>query len=246
MSPIRVLLADDHAPTRVDLREAIEAASDLSVCAEASDAAAAVEAALREQPDVCLLDVCMPGGGIAAVWEIAARCPRTRIVMLTVSTDEAHLFGALRAGADGYLLKEIEPKRIPAAIRDVVEGRAPMSPVLMTRVIEEFRDHAPRWRRMGGVGSPNRLTSREWEIVALLHRGLSTRRIARRLLLSPATVRSHIASAVHKLGAADRDAMLRALEGDFTPARVHPSHAPSRRSEMPVEGVEKLPRLRSL
>jgi two-component system nitrate/nitrite response regulator NarL len=218
VSPIRVLVADDHGPTRADVRASIERDPELAVCAEVADAPAAIESALRERPDVCLLDVRMPGGGIAAAWEIAARCPQTRIVMLTVSSDDAHLFGALRAGADGYLLKDIEPTGIGSAIHDAAAGKAAMSPWLMTCVIQEFRDNAPRWRTVGGPGSSNRLTSREWEVVALLRRGQSTHRIAHRLRLSPATVRSHIASAAHKLGAPDRDAMLRLLDGDLTPA----------------------------
>jgi len=212
VTPIRVLLADDHAPTRADVREAIETDPELLVCAEVGDAPAAVEAALREQPDVCLLDVRMPGSGVAAVWEISARCPQTRIVMLTISTEEVDLFGALRAGADGYLLKDMNPDRIPAAIHDAVAGRAALPRALTTRVIEEFRDTAPRWRSVGTLGGHARLTSREWEIVALLRRGLSTRQIARRLLLSPATVRSHIAAAVRKLGATDRESMIRQLD----------------------------------
>ena len=214
MTPIRVLLADDHAPTRADVRDAIEVDPGLVVCAEAADAPAAVEAALREQPDVCLLDVRMPGSGVAAVWEIAARCPQTRIVMLTISTEEVDLFGSLRAGADGYLLKDMNPERIPAAIRDAVQGRAALPRALTARVLEEFRDTAPRWRSVGTLGGPARLTSREWEIVAMLRRGLSTRQIARRLLLSPATVRSHIAAAVRKLGATDRESMIRQLDED--------------------------------
>jgi DNA-binding NarL/FixJ family response regulator len=214
VTPIRVLLADDHAPTRADVREAIEADPGLVVCAEVADAPAAVEAALREQPDVCLLDVRMPGSGVAAVWEISARCPQTRIVMLTISTEEVDLFGSLRAGADGYLLKDMNPERIPAAIRDAMEGRAALPRALTARVIEEFRDTAPRWRSVGTLGGPARLTSREWEIVAMLRRGLSTRQIARRLLLSPATVRSHIAAAVRKLGATDRESMIRQLDED--------------------------------
>lgn len=221
MTPIRVLLADDHAPTRADVREAIETDPDLLVCAEAGDAPGAVEAALREQPDVCLLDVHMPGSGVAAVWEISARCPQTKIVMLTISTEEIDLFGALRAGADGYLLKDMDPARIPNAIRDAVEGKAGLPRALASRMIEEFRDTAPRWRSVSALGGPARLTSREWEIVALLRRGLSTRQIARRLLLSPATVRSHIAAAVRKLGATDRDSMIRQLDDEVEVDEAH-------------------------
>jgi len=214
VTPIRVLLADDHAPTRDDVRQAIEQDPGLEVCAEAADAPAAVEAALREQPDVCLLDVRMPGSGVAAVWEISARCPQTRIVMLSISTEEVDLFGALRAGADGYLLKDMDPARIPSAIRDAAAGKAALPRALTSRLIDEFRDTAPRWRSVSALNGPSRLTSREWEIVALLRRGLSTRQIARRLLLSPATVRSHIAAAVRKLGATDRDDLIKRLDQD--------------------------------
>ena len=146
MTPIRVLLADDHAPTRGDVRKAVEADPEMIVIAEAEDAPSAVESAIAEQPDICLLDVRMPGSGIAAVWEIAARCPGTRIIMLSISSDDADLFGALRAGADGYLLKDMEPSRIPFAIRDVLAGKAALPRALTARVLEEFRDTAPRWR----------------------------------------------------------------------------------------------------
>src|SRR5215469_9576403 len=97
--PLRVLIADDHPPTRQDVREALENDERFSVCAAVADAPEAVRAAVREQPDVCLLDVRMPGSGLAAAWEIAARLPRTKIVMLTVSEGENDLFAALRAGA---------------------------------------------------------------------------------------------------------------------------------------------------
>lgn len=222
MTPLRVLLADDHAPTRADVRAAIESDPGLVVCAEAEDAAGAVEAALRERPDVCLVDVRMPGGGIAAAWEISARCPETRIVMLTVSTDDADLFGALRAGARGYLLKDMAASRIPSAVRDAAAGRAAMPRTLTARLIEEFRDSAPRWRSVGDLDPTTRLTSREWEVVALLRRGLSTRQIARRLSVSPATVRSHVAAAAHDLGASDRESLLLAFGGSAAAARGRP------------------------
>jgi DNA-binding NarL/FixJ family response regulator len=214
VTSIRVLLADDHEPTRKDVRAALEADDGIEICAEASDAPGAVEAALREQPDVCLLDVHMPGGGIAAVWEIAARCPATRIVMLTISSEDTDLFGALRAGADGYLLKDMASARIPFALRDVLDGRAALPRALTARILEEFRDTAPRWRSVDLGNSAERLTSREWEVVALLRRGMTTRQIAKRLVLTPATVRTHVAAAVRKLGVPDRESLLNELDRD--------------------------------
>jgi DNA-binding NarL/FixJ family response regulator len=214
VTQIRVLVADDHEPTRTDVRRALEADEDFVVSAEAADAPGAVEAALREQPDVCLLDVHMPGGGIAAVWEIAARCPGTRIVMLSISSEDSDLFGALRAGADGYLLKDMESARIPFALRDVLDGKAALPRALTARILEEFRDTAPRWRSVDLGNSHERLTSREWEVVALLRRGMTTRQIAKRLVLTPATVRTHVAAAVRKLGVADRESLLHELDQD--------------------------------
>ena len=109
--PLRILVADDHKPTRDDVCRALEGGETFDVCAVAVDAAQAVQAALRERPDVCLLDVRMPGSGVAAAWEIAARLPNAKIVMLTVSDDDADLFAALRAGANGYLLKTMNLKQ---------------------------------------------------------------------------------------------------------------------------------------
>ena len=105
--PLRVLIADDHAPTREDVRRALTDGG-LVVCAEAADAARAVQQALETRPDICLLDVRMPGGGVAAAWEIAARLPTTKVVMLTVSDEDGDLFRALRAGAVSYLVKDID------------------------------------------------------------------------------------------------------------------------------------------
>jgi DNA-binding NarL/FixJ family response regulator len=113
--PLRVLIADDHAPTRDDVRQALEDGG-MDVCAEAADAAHAVQLALETRPDICLLDIRMPGGGVAAAWEIAARLPTTKIVMLTVSDDDASLFAALRAGAVGYLVKDIDLRNLPRAL----------------------------------------------------------------------------------------------------------------------------------
>jgi DNA-binding NarL/FixJ family response regulator len=205
--PLRVLVADDHAPTRGDVQRALERDQRFSICAFAADAAAAIQAALRERPDVCLLDIRMPGGGLAAAWEIAARLPQTKIVMLTVSDDDADLVGAVRAGADGYLLKTMNFQRLPDALDGVWSGEAAMPRILVARLLGHFHGKEPRWRKLATddrVGS--RLTSREWEVLEMLAQGLATREIARKLVLSPSAVRVHIAAVVRKLGVRDRAA----------------------------------------
>jgi DNA-binding NarL/FixJ family response regulator len=207
--PLRVLIADDHPPTRDDLVRALGDDETLDVCAVAVDAVQAVQAAIRERPDICLLDVRMPGSGVAATWEIKARLPQVKIVMLTVADDDAALFAALRAGADGYLLKTMNLKRLPDALVGVCSGEAAMSRTLVARVLDRFHGPEPRWRHsVGSEPVGGRLTSREWEVLELLTQGRSTTEISRRLVISTSAVRVHIASIVHKLGAADRTAVI--------------------------------------
>ena len=206
--PLRVLIADDHAPSRDDIRQALERDGRFAVGAEAADAAEAIQAAVRERPDVCLLDVRMPGSGLAAAWEIAARLPQARIVMLTVSDDDADLFAALRAGADGYLLKTMNLERLADALDGIHSGEAAMPRALVTRVLEHFRGREPRWRQLVADDSSGRLTSREWEVLVLLAQGLSTGGIARKLVLSSGAIRVHIAAIVRKLGVPDRTAAI--------------------------------------
>jgi DNA-binding NarL/FixJ family response regulator len=207
--PVRVVIADDHAPTREDIRMALERDPRFDVVADAPDAFAAIEVVVRERPDVCLLDVHMPGGGVAATWEISARLPQTKIVMLTVSRDERDLLAALRAGAAGYLLKDMDPRRLPHALDDVVRGVAAMPRPLVAGLIREFRDRGPRRRATVSEGSESQLTSREWQVLDLVRQDLPTSEIARRLVLSPVTVRTHVNSIVRKLGVPDRQALVR-------------------------------------
>jgi DNA-binding NarL/FixJ family response regulator len=205
--PWRVLIADDHAPTRADVRRVLDGDERFEVCAELADAAEAVQAALDEQPDVCLLDLGMPGSGLAAVWEITARLPEARIVILTISDSDASLFSAVRAGARGYLLKTMNLNRLPDALDGVCRGEAAMQRTLMARVLEHFRQREPRWRHTAGTGRTRyRLTSREWEVLELLAQGRSTAEIAEQLVLSSSAVRVHIASIVRKLRVPDRSA----------------------------------------
>jgi DNA-binding NarL/FixJ family response regulator len=205
----RVLLADDHAPTRDDIRRTLESDGRFEVCATVSDAAEAVEAAARERPDLCLLDIRMPGSGIAAAWEITARLPATKVVMLTVSRDDDDLFAALRAGASGYLLKDTDPARLAPALQDVLAGEAAIPRSLVARLVGEFRDRGPRRR---AVLASEPLTSREWEVLELLRREHSTAEIAARLVLTPATVRSHVAAILRKLRVPDRASLVRLFD----------------------------------
>jgi DNA-binding NarL/FixJ family response regulator len=211
--PVRVLIADDHAPTRVDVRQALDSDVRFVVCAVTADASGAVQAALRERPDLCLLDVRMPGGGLSAAWEIGARLPRTKIVMLTVSGEDADLFAALRAGAEGYLLKTMSLARLPDALEGVCSGEAAIPPTLVTRLLTRFRTREPRWRKPLEQGAAEHLTSREWEVLELLAQGRSTAEIASGLVITTSAVRAHIAAIVRKLRVPDRAAAIELFRG---------------------------------
>jgi DNA-binding NarL/FixJ family response regulator len=210
-----VLVADDHAPTREELRFALERDERFEVCAEASDAPGAIQAAVHKRPDICLLDVNMPGWGPAAAWEISARLPNSKIVMLTVSHESGDLFAALHAGAAGYLLKDMDPRVLPQALTGVLRGEVTIPRELVGAVVEEFRDHSARRRQPLGEGPEQRLTSREWEILDLLRQNLTTAQIARRLVVSPVTVRTHVRSILSKLRARNRAELVRR----FSPRR---------------------------
>jgi DNA-binding NarL/FixJ family response regulator len=209
--PIRVLVADDDVPTRQGVRLALERGG-ITVCAEASDAEGAVEAAVREHPDICLLESRIPGNGIAATAQIARRVPFTSVVMFTNSTTDEDLFDSLRAGASGYLLKDMNPDRLPRALQAVLEGEAALPRRLVTRLIEEFRERGRRHRVRLSTGRTVDLTSREWEVVNLMRQQRSTAEIASRLFISEGTVRSHVAAILRKLDVLDRESALRLLE----------------------------------
>jgi DNA-binding NarL/FixJ family response regulator len=211
-SPISVLLADDHARTRALVRAALERTGDFRICAEAADAAAAVEGAKREQPDVCLLDINMPGNGIAAATQITGALPGTSVVMLTVSRQDEDLFDALRAGASGYLLKGMDEATIGDALQRVLAGEAMLPGTLVARLVDEFRDR--EYRRVAVAdGQAARLTGREWDVLELMRKGAGTAEISERLFVSPTTVRSHVSSILRKLGVPTREAAIRLLDG---------------------------------
>jgi DNA-binding NarL/FixJ family response regulator len=207
--PLRVVVADDHPMTRVGVRVALER-DGFVICAEAEDAASAVEAAERESPDICLLDIQMPGSGIHAAEEIARKVPDAAIVMLTVSRSDRDLFDALRVGASGYLLKDTDPERLPLALRGVLEGEAALPRHLVSLVIEEFRERGrrrPLLKRRGVV-----LTDREWEVLELMSQGHTTFEIADRLFIEPVTVRTHVSAILKKLHVSSRKEALQLIE----------------------------------
>ena len=201
--PVRVLIADDHAAARAGVRESVTDDPGFEVCAEAANAQDAIDLALSERPDLCLLDVHMPGEGIRAATEITAALPDCAVVMLTVSRNDSDLFHSLRAGAAGYLLKDTDPGRLPEALRGVMAGEAAVPRALVARLIHEFRDRGTR--RLSTIGGRGvELTSREWQVLDLMAESLTTAKIAEHLFVSPVTVRRHISSIVEKLGVPDR------------------------------------------
>jgi DNA-binding NarL/FixJ family response regulator len=193
------------------VRAALERAG-FQVVAEESDAPGAVAAAEREEPDVVLLDIHMPGNGISAAADITHTNPDVAVVMLTVSRDDSDLFDALRAGALGYLLKDTDPDRLPYALRGVLSGEAALPRALVARVVDEFRERGRRRRLPLAKQKGVELTSREWEVLELMREDLGTAEIAERLFISQVTVRSHIAAVLRKLRVPDRKAALKLLE----------------------------------
>ena len=206
---VTVVIADDHAPTRMGVRMALEE-DGFTVLAEAATAPAAVAAAREHRPEVVLLDVNMPGSGIAAARTLAAEMPSAAVVMLTVSRDDGDLFEALRAGARGYLLKDIDPERLPHALRGVLDGEAALPRNLVARLMEEFRQ---RERVQGQRASVAGLTDREWEVLNRLAEGFTTAQIAERMAVAPVTVRSYVSTLLRKLNVDSKEAAVRLLNG---------------------------------
>jgi len=207
---VTVVVADDHAPTRAGIRVSLEA-DGFAVVAEASTARGAVQAAHEHRPHVCLLDVHMPGSGIAAADQLNREVPDTAVVMLTYSRESEDLFDALRAGARGFLNKDMDPDRLGSALRGVLSGEAALPRSLVSKVIEEFRGRSGR-KVFLRQRRPAELTSREWEIMDLLRQGLSTEDVAGRLFVSAGTVRVHVSSVLKKLQVKSRAEALKMLQ----------------------------------
>jgi DNA-binding NarL/FixJ family response regulator len=207
---IRVAVVDDQPLVRMGLRTLLETEDDLDLVAEASDGRAGVAAARRTVPDVLLMDIRMPVlDGLAALREITAdpALARIRVVMLTTFELDEYVFAALRAGASGFILKDADPDELVRAVRVVADGGSLLSPSVTRRVIERFAVATPG-RAALGWSAPHpevdRLTDREREIVAWVATGRSNDEIAAELVLSAATVRTHVSRAMVKVGARDR------------------------------------------
>lgn len=207
----RVLIADDHAPMRAGVRRVLERGG-CTVCAEAATAADAIEAAMRERPDVCLIAVRMPGNGIHAAAEITSHLPGTAVVMLTVSSDTTDLIDAIMAGATGYLLKNMDPSQLPDAVRAAAAGEAPIPGTLTARLLEELRRRGPRTALRTRDGGSAQLTRREWDVINLMGDGFSTAQMARCLFINPITVRRHISELMRKTKVTSREELGQLLQ----------------------------------
>ena len=202
---LHVLIADDDVSTRVGVRLALEE-DGFVVSAEEGTGPGAVAAALRDPPDVCLVEVNVPGGGIEAVAAIRARLAETQVVMLCASSNDDDVFDALQAGASGYLLKGMNPARLGPTLVGVLRGEAALPRELTARLIREFRARARRGETGLVRRGKNELTSREWDVLDCLCDGLSSRQIADRLFISQTTVRRHVGSILAKLEVPNRQA----------------------------------------
>jgi DNA-binding NarL/FixJ family response regulator len=205
MSTVRVLIADDQALVRAGFKMILDAEDDLQVIGEASDGTEAVELARRLKPDVVLMDIRMPQlDGIEATRRVIAleTEPPVRVLMLTTFDLNEYVYEALRAGASGFLLKDVPPEQLAAGIRVVAQGEALLAPSITKRLIQEFASAAP------AAATPpkglDELTARELEVFKLVARGLSNAEIAAELIVSETTVKTHVARVLMKLGLRDR------------------------------------------
>jgi NarL family two-component system response regulator LiaR len=196
--PIRVLIADDHAVLREGLRSFLELQDGIEIVGDAGDGAEAVELAEQLRPAVVLMDLVMPKlDGVEAMRALRERVTETRVIILTSYIDDERLLPAIRAGAAGYLLKNAEPQDLARAIRAADAGEALIDPTVAARLVERLADEP-------GGDSYESLTAREREVLDLIARGFSNKRIALELGIAEKTVKTHVGNLLGKLGVADR------------------------------------------
>jgi len=196
---LRVMVADDHALFRRGLQMVLEAEPDIDLVGEASDGAEAVEKSQELMPDVILMDVRMPKrSGIEAASQIKDLLPHVKILMLTISDEEADLYDAIKAGASGYLLKEIPIEEVADAIRSVWAGQSRISPSMASKLLNEFAAISKASGDRSQIPAP-RLTDREMEVLRLVAKGMNNRDIAKELYISENTVKNHIRNILEKL-----------------------------------------------
>lgn len=208
---LTLVVGDEQFATRVGIKSAVEP-HGLRVVAEASTAAEAVECCLKQRPDVCLLGTGLPGNALRAAQVIKLSLPDTKIIMLTAVGRSEELFGALRAGADGYLPMTTSAARLPYAIRGVAQGEAALPRDLTIHLVREFRERGHRRRVELEPGRDVELTAREFEVLECLRKRERTAEVAGHLGITEVTVRRHVSSLVRKLGAPDRNGMLAMLD----------------------------------
>jgi DNA-binding NarL/FixJ family response regulator len=197
--PIRVIIVDDHALFRRGLQMVLEVEDDIEVVGEAGDGADAVAKAEETVPDVVLMDVRMPKrSGLEATRSIKEILPNTKILMLTISDEEADLYDAIKSGASGYLLKEISIEEVANAVRAVNAGQSLISPSMASKLLNEFASMVKRSDERAGVPAP-RLTDRELQVLKLVARGHNNRDIAKELFISENTVKNHVRNILEKL-----------------------------------------------
>jgi two-component system, NarL family, response regulator LiaR len=214
---IRVLIADDHAVVREGLRVFLALQDDVEVVGEAADGEEAVQAVARLEPDVALVDLVMPRvDGIEAIGRIRVQRPQTRVIVLTSFVDEDKMLPAVRAGAVGYLLKDVQPQDLVSAIRTVHGGGTLLHPTVVEELVREVSrdDEAP---------TSNPLTAREREVLALIARGRANKAIAFELGVAEKTVKTHVSNILGKLGLTDRtQAALYAVREGLVDAEPQP------------------------
>ena len=199
VDPIRVLVVDDHALFRRGLQMVLAQEPDIKVIGEAGDGAEAVAMAESTLPDIILMDVRMPKrGGIDACTTIHASVPSAKIIMLTISDEEADLYEAIKAGAKGYLLKDVSIEEVATAIRAVHGGQSLISPAMASKLLSEFATMIKKGDDRQQVPAP-RLTDRELQVLKLVARGLNNRDIAKELFISENTVKNHVRNILEKL-----------------------------------------------